>query len=561
MSRFILFIFSFFIAAPLFCQKQKTGFDAAFAKEFFGGNPNLKESSDRFLKEAFDAYSASDLDFASQNLCASKFLGIIDEYGKGLPQGAREYFFANPSVLEEFIFILSPKDNLKNVFKILSDIWAADAENFAKYPRLAIAIAIVFDTQPFLNWPHAQVSEEFLKRELPNPVESFKMWVAQRAKGRLLLQTERLSVEELKYMVASLATDEDREWVRRSVSVNISNIEKLYASVPYDYARLKAQAYNWSGEDYRLKTIKAVGGICTDQSYYMTEVAKICGVPAFIFSGAGADGFHAWGAYMLKPGVWNFDVGRYEESRFVTGHTIDPQTWEHATDHSLESLRESFRRNGKYRANQIHTMFAGEFASKDMTAKAEAAAKAAILQDSRNIDSWMLLLRIAEDAGKSESQICALYENAIKAFSRYPDIDAHLRTLLIKRYRDAGKDALAEKLSGSMIVKTKSSRPDIAMSFARAELESDIASGNADKLYSSYKRLLSGFRRDGAMCFKGITIPIINRLLAVDNFKDPEQIIKITRQVLKPAKNSTLDANISAVESQVAQIKASNSEE
>ena len=63
------------------------------------------------------------------------------------------------------------------------------------------------------------------------------------------------------------------------------------------------------------------------------------------------------------------------------------------------------------------------------------------------------------------------------------------------------------------------------------------------------------------MCFKGITIPIINRLLAVDNFKDPEQIIKITRQVLKPAKNSTLDANISAVESQVAQIKASNSEE
>ncbi|MFR6034522.1 MAG: hypothetical protein ACLUKN_15940 [Bacilli bacterium] len=99
------------------------------------------------------------------------------------------------------------------------------------------------------------------------------------------------------------------------------------------------------------------------------------------------------------------------------------------------------------------------------------------------------------------------------------------------------------------------------MSFARAELESDIASGNADKLYSSYKRFAFWIRRDGAMCFKGITIPIINRLLAVDNFKDPEQIIKITRQVLKPAKNSTLDANISAVESQVAQIKASNSEE
>ena len=561
MSRFILFIFSFFIAAPLFCQKQKTGFDAAFAKEFFGGNPNLKESSDRFLKEAFDAYSASDLDFASQNLCASKFLGIIDEYGKGLPQGAREYFFANPSVLEEFIFILSPKDNLKNVFKILSDIWAADAENFAKYPRLAIAIAIVFDTQPFLNWPHAQVSEEFLKRELPNPVETFSMWVAQRSKGRLLLQTERLSVEELKYMVASLATAEDREWVQRSVSVNISNIEKLYASVPYDYGRLKAQAYNWSGEDYRLKTIKTVGGICTDQAYYMTEVAKICGVPAFIFTGAGADGFHAWGAYMLKPGVWNFDVGRYEESRFVTGHTIDPQTWEHASDHSLESLRESFRRNGKYRANQIHTMFAEEFALQNMPEKAEAAVKAAILQDSRNINSWMLLLKLAEETKKSESQICALYESAIKAFSKYPDIDAYLRTLLIKRYRDSGKDNLATKLSGSMIVKTKSSRPDIAMAFARAELESDITTGNADKLYSSYKRLLSGFRRDGAMCFKGITIPIINRLLAVNNFKDPEEIIKITRQVLKPAKNSTLDANISSVESQVAQIKASNSDE
>ena len=54
------------------------------------------------------------------------------------------------------------------------------------------------------------------------------------------------------------------------------------------------------------------------------------------------------------------------------------------------------------------------------------------------------------------------------------------------------------------------------MEFARKELELDIAEGSADKLISTYKRLLSAFKSDSAVAIGGITVPIVNALLKAE---------------------------------------------
>ena len=359
-----------------------------------------------------------------------------------------------------------------------------------------------------------------------------------------------MSLGELKYLVASLATSEDRQWAQKSISINASNIGKLYSSVAYNYSRITAKQYDWNGSDYRLKTIRETGGICTDQAYFAAEAAKARGVPAFIFAGAGADGFHAWTAAMKKPGSWEFGIGRY-----VTGTTIDPQTWETASDHDLESLREGFRNGAKYRENELHTIFAEKFFKSGDYSSAEKSARKALSLDKRNAKTWRILIDALQKSGDEKKVLSALDE-AVKAFFKYPDIDAEFRRELISKLKAASKEDEARKLSTSIILKTKSSRPDIAMSFARAELEGDIASGEAEKLATSYKRLLGVFKSDAAMSATGITIPIINALLKKGKIDETDEIMKITRQTLKTSRDSTLTQLLDNIDRQLSVIKS-----
>ena len=532
-------------------QQAKPLFTDESASKFIAGQTDLKEKADEFKKTALTAYAKNDFLEAAENLRVSKILSIISASGSKLPNALKSYMLSDSDFRREFLDILSDKDEIANVLGILGALWENSPEKFKAFKSLAIAISVVFDTQPPESWPHSQVSTTVLPRALPDPVKSFNYWISMRECGRLLMQPEKLSAEELKFLVSSISSDEDKEWVQSSIQVNISNISKLYQSIKYDSPRLSRNAYTWEYSDYSLKTIKEKGGICTDQSYYTCEVAKARGVPAFILSGAGADGFHAWVAYMERNGKWNFNVGRYESSRFVTGRTIDPQTWYLASDHSLKSMSERFRGGKKYQANEIFTMFAKEFFSDGEYEKCIAACNMANSQDSRNVETWNLLIEALEKSNAVETKIREAYIAAMRSFSRYPDTDIIFRRALIKRLDAAGEESESEKLSSSIIIKTKGSRPDIAMEFARSSLEGEIARGETEKFYSSYKRLISMFKSDGAMAFSGITIPILNSLIAAEKKDEAKQTMAISRSVLKPSKNSTLESNMRSVENQI----------
>ena len=507
------------------------------------------ENPQSLEEKALKAYSDKKFDSAREYL----YLYKIFKSNPKIPEGLKQYLIENTEFSEEFSQTLSPHDNIEKVFEILSSIWSDDPNSFEKFPRIAAAIAVVFDTPPPKAWPHNQVPEKVLPRKLGNPVEVFKSKTSK--SSRPLIPPDKLSIEEAKYLVSSLASEKDSAWVKKSVSVNLPNIAKLYPSIVYDKERLNSKKFTWERSDYSLETIKENGGICVDQAYFTAEAAKCKGVPAFIFTGAGGDGFHAWTAYMLKSGNWNFDVGRYEGARFVTGHTLDPQTWKPASDHALNSMRERFRDGKKYKTNLLHTEFAKKFLADKDYKKAAAAARAAIASDSRNAESWDILIEAAKGSGADDKEIRSIYENAAKAFSRYPDLEALYRKKLINSLGESDRD-LAQKISGAVIIKTRRARPDIAMDFAKSDLEKEIEAGNLDRLNSSYKRLLGMFKGDAATAVNGITVPILNKLLKDKKFEATREIMKLTKQVLKSDKDASLSAAIESLSKQLNDIES-----
>ncbi len=527
-----------------FANDVKLPFTPDSAKNFLASNPNIEEVSQNLSKKAIDSYLAKDLPSANSALSVARFLEYVNSSNEKLEPELFAYVLSTTSILDELSSVISPKDNIPALMKILNDIWKNSPTDFKSFPNLAIAIAIVFDTQPPSSYPHSQVSEKSLPRKLQPPVDAFKMWVNDRRKGRLMSKIENLSIEELKFLVATILPQTDRVWAQRSVSANSNTIPKLYSGVPYDFARLNAKEFSWVDRRgaYTLENIKNMGGICTDQSFFTSEVAKAKGLPAFIFSGAGSDGFHAWVGYMIKSGKWNFSVGRFASGKFVTGKTYDPQTWDIATSHSLESLSQSFRRSAKYRTNEIHTTFANIFLANEKYKEARVASEMAIKADVRNFQSWCCLLEANEklEDAQGVQKTCM---NAMKAFARSPDNDAHFRIIMIEKLNSAGKKADAKKLSNAFVIKNKSNRPDLAMYFAKMELMTDIEENDVQKLKTSYKRLLNIFKNDLGMTLQGIVIPVLQKLHQEGKTDKIDDIVEQTRQVIKKSKDETIQSN------------------
>ena len=548
MRTSIFFVIAFFVMSA-FAEVAQLPFDEKTALDFVNSKPNYANVSSEFASKAMQLYETNDLQNANNYYIAARFLSLYDKAKIEAENSMIAYVLSNLEVLENAT-IIDVNDNLENVFKILNSIWKDNPENFKSYVNLAFAIAIVFDTPPPEAWPHGQVSVEVLPRKFQEPLEAFKIWVSDRQKGRLLSQIEKLSIEELKFLVATVATSTDRLWAQRSVSTNVAGIAKLYSTIKYDHARLDRKAFDWEGDTYTLQGIKSKGGICTDQSYFTSEIAKAKGLPAFIFSGAGSDGFHAWVAYMQKSGKWNFSVGRFASGRFVTGTTIDPQTWQRATSHSLESLTQGFRKSQKYRISELHTSFANLYFINKKYTNAVKSANEAVKSDSRNFDSWKVLYEATVELGDSTQADKVCY-NAMRSFGRSPDNDAFFRKIMLEKLSKDGKKAEAKKLSNAFVIKNKNNRPDLAMYFARVGLMAEIEDNDAKKLKSSYKKLFNIFKGDLAMTLNGIVVPVLQKLAKDGKTEKMKEVAELTRQIIKTSKDETISSNFENVLSQI----------
>jgi hypothetical protein len=458
---------------------------------------------------------------------------------KGFSTDVREWLIANREESEEFVSLLSRFDDRAAVARILGEIWHADEKGFRAHPRLALAIALVYDNPCPYGFPHDQVSEEVLPRKLHSPTEAFAFFKESQEAGRLVQSLDRLGIDELAFVVPVLAPfSELREAQKKRIGKG--DIPNLYPSIVYDYPRFKSRIWDWPHASYSLAAIKATGGICVDQAYYTATTAQALGIPAFILTGAGNDGFHAFVGFLERPGKWKTDVGRYADQKYATGTAINPLTWGELTDHDLSFLEARCLNTPAYATVLLHVERAeAKMAAGDNAAAAKLLA-AARTSEPRCPEVWSALATLGEKRGDTPAQMQALYDAASNALAKYRGHEVLWRTKLANFLEKQGRvdDALAERLK--IVRRNAGSRPELAVELAATIMDASLRAADIKKAMQVFNRLAGQFDEAGPEFFTKVVYPVVKKLLEAGQTKEARQITRSLAQKFKPEPDSQL---------------------
>lgn len=504
-----------------------------------------KVTAFEFEEDARNAYDGEDWKAAAEAYTRGLLAYKYASHGMTLDPELKQHFLSEPTLAREFLELLSPHDHELRVFEILNELYAHSRVDFEAYPRVALAIALVYDQEPPSRWPHGQVSRQALPRRLPDPAKAFQFFVNSANSGRMLFSLNRLMIEELKYVVDIVAPFEELRWAQEELRPKRKSVEKLYGSITYDMEWLNQNQLYWlDGEDYRLETILDRGGICADQSYYMTQVAKAHGVPCITVVGVVENGRHAWVGFMEEPGEWNLKAGRSAESSYVTGRTFDPQTWRRPMEYELAFLKERLAFEPKYRLSILHSSFATIALREGDDARALALSKEALKKDSRNLDAWEMLIDLTDEPPGLE----ALCRNAARAVRKYPDLEAGYLRRLASLLSNRGEEAEAERVRGEIIRRNRAERPDLAMAEASRELAAAARDQPIDLQVRLFRKQLSQFRDGGMLTMNQMVGPFVRHLIWEGKKDLALQAIDHARERLVAAQSEYLEKALNALE-------------
>ena len=258
---------------------------------------------------------------------------VINHLASGKVENSAEhakFLVANPRIAQTLALAVRPEDDVAGVYSALGAIRAAApsaAVDKSGLDGLISAVCVVHDgprAHPVLGTPIA-----------PDAPGVFEFYRAN--KSLMLYDPSSLPVELLVYIVDAHAPVDELKWALKTFPRN-ANVGKLYGTIVYDTAAFKygkqRKVLDAPG-GYTLQNIKKLGGVCTEQGYYASEIAKAIGVPACLVSGEGSDVDHAWVGYVRSGGKnnwWDFSEGRYDEYQDTQGRVIDPQTLKPTSD-------------------------------------------------------------------------------------------------------------------------------------------------------------------------------------------------------------------------------------
>jgi hypothetical protein len=460
----------------------------------------LAEPEDRFLSGWIDAVVKDGVNYEG---VAGQYKPSSRPIGTSMSPELQAWVLSNAAFSDEFFAILKPVDYLPNVFGILEGLYQKDPEKFARYPSLALAIAVVYDVVPPPYWPHFQVSAEALPRKFPEPSATFERLTKEDAAGRTYLAVSQLRAEELKFVVDASAPGPELDWSEANVTYPLDQLEQAYFMVRYRTDRASSyEGMVWSGKPYTLQAILASGGICVDQAYFASEAGKARGVPTLLFTGGGKDGRHAWFGFLGADHQWRLDAGRYAEQRLVTGVAFDPQTWMQISDHELQFLSERFRALPTYQESRVQEEFAADFYASGDDADAAKAARSAVNFERRNVDAWELLVRANARLGLPASQQEAALREASLAFTpKYPDLVVSYTNRVCESLRARGETSLASYEEKGLAERLKGDRDDLAIKQAASILTRSIATQSVADQVATYNAILAQFGHGAGTLF------------------------------------------------------------
>jgi hypothetical protein len=384
---------------------------------------------------------------------------------------------------EFFSAINTQKDDVRRVLEIFHDLWKEDATAVAKYPNLAIAVSVVWDSEKGVY--DYRGHQRRTKSHLPDgyakygPKDEFKYHVAHAKAVQGKEPFNRLEVlpwEFQVYFVDHRTPVSERDWAVRNYLAKRPMIGKVYQEIEYDHLMLKtgSKECKLNDHDYTLADIKKYGGVCAMQADFAARVGKSLAVPAAYVGGQSQDlEHHAWVMWVevkaASATTVNFKLeswGRYRYDNYYTGELADPQTGEEILDRDMERRLSAAAtdRVGKRQADLAMTYFQDVAGATNLAPKKKVQYCLSTLQLSAyNEAAWLELARMARQGEiPAESKMFVLEQAdwLVRRFAQYPDFSWKVAGDLLTIQKDA---LLRNKFYEALaVVYEKANRPDLA---------------------------------------------------------------------------------------------------
>jgi hypothetical protein len=296
------------------------------------------------------------------------------------------------------------------------------------------------------------------------------------------------------WVVDAPVPNSELAWAQERVSLQRSAWVKAYEMVPYrmDKATQGARIH----EKYTLAEILEKGGVCGDRAYFASVTAKAHGIPAIPLSGEGQRGGHAWFAFKASQREWNLSGGRYENDRYATGYTTDPQTRKRIKEQTLNFLADERRRSPDYdRASRL-TRLAGVYAARGQASQSGAALEAAIGVSTRHVAAWEAYLTHLQKAATPKEKWKSVLQVLRREFGDYPDMIARADQLETEVLLDTTKvdDILKSLQAQSRKLEANSNeRTDLILETIQRHIKLLAAGGNTNAMETVYEKSLREF--------------------------------------------------------------------
>lgn len=397
------------------------------------------------------------------------------------PPGFVDWLAEHPQIRTAFWLALVPgRDRIPEAMKVLDGLRIKTPERVEKFPHLAIAFAVVWDSPAVLNSARQHGIWGFVGDQLPTlpTLEANWEYFSNPAHQRwFTYPLNKLAWPMLVYIVNLDISDEERAWAIAKFKGAGNSIKSLYETVPYDFGKLESNSpgsNNWAlgRKKYTIMNLLKYGGVCGDRAFVATRVAKLLGVPAMKCTGLGKGGgaAHAWyGAMNFRGGRARLEFeGRYQVYTYYTGDLIDLQTSSPIMDRELQLMLAgaAFKNFEKYIfANTLTRIAARLFTEKP--ALSLKLVKSAIGLNQFCAPAWPLLMEHAKAGNMDieEAEVC--YDKMFnKELMKFPDVTIGALDTFInaidKKY-DVGRERVFRQCAS---LYAKARRPDLKLTLA-----------------------------------------------------------------------------------------------
>jgi hypothetical protein len=247
-----------------------------------------------------------------------------------------QWLISQNQLMPTLMAAVGRKDPPDAVLSLLATLRAQQGTKLNDYADLTTAFLVVWDKPP-ADLPGGVGPSGAAAAALADPQRVTRLYNYFLNSGNLRFSPRDLPWQLCVYLADVRLSEEDMLWAMQRYGTR-NDIGSIYFEVPYDDDTLyKGTDKKIASHDYTLPNILQYGGICVDQAYYASQIAKIRGIPSCVCTGeSGAGNFaHAWTGFLTGNGQnvsWDFDEARYKEDLFWEADIDSPQSQEPMTD-------------------------------------------------------------------------------------------------------------------------------------------------------------------------------------------------------------------------------------